>query len=106
MKTPLSTRLLTHADNMQSEGWYTTANVLAEAAEVLAIAEEEMTTNQYLAAIHKLGMTPSGQQTAETLGLSLRQCQRIASGESAVPGPAAKLLRLMVRLNLKPEDVA
>ena len=31
----LSERALIHADNMQSEGWYTTANVLAECAEVL-----------------------------------------------------------------------
>lgn len=34
-KTPLRTRLLTHADSMQSEGWYTTANVLAEAADAV-----------------------------------------------------------------------
>jgi hypothetical protein len=32
-KTPLDVRLMTHADSMQSEGWYTTANVLAEAAD-------------------------------------------------------------------------
>lgn len=101
----LSRRLLTHADNMQGEGWYTTANVLAEAAEVIEIAESEMTTNQYLAAIEKLGLTPSGQQTADTLGLSLRQCQRIASGHSAVPGPVGKLLSLMIRLKIAPDDV-
>lgn len=31
----LPTRCRTHADNMQSEGWYTTANVLAEAADLI-----------------------------------------------------------------------
>lgn len=34
-KTPLTVRLMTHADSMQSEGWYTTANVLAEASEAI-----------------------------------------------------------------------
>lgn len=29
---PITVRLRTHADNMQLEGWYTTANVLDEAA--------------------------------------------------------------------------
>ena len=97
----LSKRLLTHADNMQSEGWYTTANVLAEAAEVLD-TECDMTTAQYLAALKKLGLTPSGQQTAEALGLSLRQCQRIASGDSGVPGPVDKLLRFMLKHGTEP----
>lgn len=64
-----------------------------------------MTTSQYLTALSKLELTPSGKRTADTLGLSLRQCQRIAGGESAVPGPVAKLLRLMIRLNLTPHDV-
>lgn len=103
-RLPLPNRAMIHADNMQSEGWYTTANVLAECAEALD-AVGNMTTAQYLAALHKLGLTPSSQKTADTLGLSLRQCQRIASGDSAVPGPVEKLLRLMVRLKLKPEDV-
>lgn len=31
----LSERAMIHADNMQSEGWYTTANVLAASAEAL-----------------------------------------------------------------------
>jgi hypothetical protein len=35
----LPQRAMIHADNMQSEGWYTTANVLAECAEVLDAAE-------------------------------------------------------------------
>jgi hypothetical protein len=65
-----------------------------------------MTSKQYLAALHKLGLSPSGKATAEALGLSLRQCQRIAAGESAVPEPVAKLLRVMIRLELKPSDVA
>lgn len=65
-----------------------------------------MTNRQYLNALHKLDLTPASQATAETLGLSLRQCQRIAAGESKVPEPVAKLLRLMIRLELTPSDVA
>ena len=39
-----------------------------------------MTTEQYLAALKKLGLTPASKATAKALGLSLRQCQRIAAG--------------------------
>lgn len=53
-----------------------------------------MTTNQYLAALKKLGLSPSGRGTAEALGLSLRQCQRIAAGDSPVPDTLAKLLAM------------
>lgn len=52
-----------------------------------------MTTNQYLAALKKLGLTPSGKDTARALGLSLRQCQRIAAG-APIPDTLAKLLRM------------
>jgi hypothetical protein len=50
-----------------------------------------MTTKQYLAALKKLGLTPSGKATAAALGLSLRQCQRLAGG-AAIPEGTAKLL--------------
>lgn len=56
-----------------------------------------MTANQYLAALSKLGLSPSGKATAETLGLSLRQCQRIAAGDSDVPGPVEKLIALLLK---------
>lgn len=59
-----------------------------------------MTTRQYLAALKKLGLTPSGQATAVALGLSLRQCQRIAAGDP-VPDTLAKLLRMYLRHGLQ-----
>jgi hypothetical protein len=65
-----------------------------------------MTTAQYLASIKRLGLTPAGKATAAALGLSLRQCQRIASGVSAVPGPLAKLLRVALRLKLTADYLA
>lgn len=62
--------------------------------------EDTMTTKQYLAALKSLGLTPSGKATSEALGLSLRQCQRIAAGEAAVPGPLGKLLQAYLRHGL------
>lgn len=104
MKTPLSQRLVAHADNMQGEGWYTTANVLAEAAEALADWKPgNMTANQYRKALDALGLTQ--QSAADFLGVSLRTSQGYALAEYPVPETIAKLLRLMVRLNLKPDDV-
>lgn len=103
-KSPLSPRLMTHADNMQSEGWYTTANVLAEAAEALADwTPADMTANQYRKAIEALGL--SQHRAAEFLGVSPRTSQGYALDEYPVPEAIAKLLRLMIKLGLRPEDV-
>ena len=103
-RQPLSPRLETHAGNMQSEGWYTTANVLAEAAEALADWKPgNMTSNQYRKALEALGM--SQQAAADFLGVSLRTSQGYALDEYPVPEAIAKLLRLMVKLGLKPNDV-
>ena len=61
-----------------------------------------MTPNQYRAAIDSLGLTQAG--AAEFLGISLRSSWGYANGEP-IPEGYAKLLRLMVRLHLAPEDV-
>lgn len=63
-----------------------------------------MTPNQYRSAIDKLGL--SQVRAAAFLGVSPRTSQGYALGESPVPEPVAKLLRLMIRLGLKPDDVA
>lgn len=62
-----------------------------------------MTRLQYLAAIRKLGL--SQVRAGRVLGLSPRQSQRLASGDSPIPEPAARLLRLIIRLELNPEDI-
>lgn len=59
-----------------------------------------MTTRAYLAALAALGLTPSGQRTAQVLGLSLRQCQRIAAGDNEVPGTVVLLLEAYRRHGL------
>ena len=61
-----------------------------------------MTANQYRSVLDKLGLTQAG--AAEFLGVSIRTSHGYANGEP-IPDRYAKLLRLMVRLNLKPEDV-
>lgn len=64
-----------------------------------------MTRKQYLAALETLGLTPSGRRTADVLGLSLRQLQRIGAGESAVPSPIAKLLKLAIAGKVTLEEI-
>jgi len=63
-----------------------------------------MTTKQYLAALKKLGLKPSARETAEALGLSVRQCQRIAAERCSVPEPVAKLLGLYLEHGLSSSD--
>jgi len=59
-----------------------------------------MTITDYLKSLAKLDLTPASKQTAAALGLSLRQCQRIAAGDCAVPEPVAKLLACYIEHGL------
>jgi DNA-binding transcriptional regulator YiaG len=62
-----------------------------------------MTPSQYKSAIETLGL--SQERAGDWLGVGRRTSQGWAIGEYPVPEPVAKLLRLMVRLKLSPEDV-
>lgn len=62
-----------------------------------------MTPNQYKAAIRKLNL--SQESAGHWLGIAPRTSQGYAMGEYPVPEPTAKLLRLMLKLGLKPEDI-
>lgn len=62
-----------------------------------------MTAQQYRTAIAALGLSQA--RAAEFFGISPRSSQGYALGEYPVPEAIAKLLRLMVRLGLKPEDI-
>jgi hypothetical protein len=64
---------------------------------------QRVTPNQYKAAIKALGL--SQERAGDWLGIGRRTSQGYALGEYPVPEPAAKLLRLCVKLKLKPEDV-
>lgn len=61
-----------------------------------------MTANQYRAALEALGLTQGA--AAKFLGVSLKTAHNYANG-GAIPEATAKLLRLMVRLKLKPNEV-
>lgn len=54
-----------------------------------------MTTEQYLRALKKLGLTPHSKETAAALGLSLRRVQDYAAGQD-IPERVASMLRLMI----------
>jgi hypothetical protein len=62
-----------------------------------------MSKAQYRVALKKLGISHIG--AGKVFGLYHRHAQRFATGKSPVPEPLAKLIRLMIRLDLKPEDV-
>jgi hypothetical protein len=61
-----------------------------------------MTANQYRRALEELELSQA--RAAEWLSISTRTAHGYANG-APIPEPVAKLLRLMVRLKLKPEDV-
>lgn len=62
-----------------------------------------MTANQFRDAIKKLGL--SQRKAGDFLGVDERSSRRWACDEADVPESVAKLLRLMVRLKLSPDDV-
>jgi len=61
-----------------------------------------MTPSQYKAAIKALGL--SQERAGDWLGISPRTSQSYALGETHIPEPVAKLLRLTIKLKMKPED--
>jgi hypothetical protein len=64
---------------------------------------EIMTPKQYADAIERLGL--SQRAAGAFLGVDERQSRRWIAGDSAIPESVAKLLRLMIKLRLRPEDV-
>jgi hypothetical protein len=64
-------------------------------------SEGDMTANQYRAALKKIGI--SNYAAAPWLGISRRAAQGYALGETSVPQPIARLLRLVMQLNLSPD---
>lgn len=58
-----------------------------------------MTKQDYLKSLKKLGLTPASKETAKTLGLSLRQCQRLASGQNNISKTVSNLLIALIELS-------
>jgi hypothetical protein len=63
-----------------------------------------MTANQYRAALKRIGI--SNYAAAPWLGISRRAAQGYALGETAVPQPIARLLRLVVQLHISPDKAS
>jgi len=59
-----------------------------------------MNREQYLAALKRLDLPPAGKATIAALGVSKRQAIRYAQGDSAIPGPVARLLRMYLKHGL------
>lgn len=64
---------------------------------------KRMTPQQYQAAIDRLGL--SQRASAAFLGINERQVRKWLAGEARIPHATARLLRLMVKLEIAPEDV-
>jgi DNA-binding transcriptional regulator YiaG len=62
-----------------------------------------LTANQYRAALATLGLSQA--KAAAFLGVSLRSSSGWARGEYPVPIAIAKLLKLMVKREIAPEEV-
>jgi hypothetical protein len=60
-----------------------------------------MTTDEYRAALDKLGINQ--QAAGRTFGVGSRTARRWALGEARVPNPVAMLLQLMIKKRLKLE---
>jgi hypothetical protein len=64
---------------------------------------KKMSKQEYRRALKQLGLSIVG--AGPVFGIHRRHSQRIAAGETPVPKPVAKLVRLMVKLGVKPEEV-
>lgn len=65
---------------------------------------KRMSKKEYLEALDNLGLTVASKATVEALGLSIRQVQRLSSGDVKVPRPVEKLLRMYLRHGLDDEE--
>lgn len=61
-----------------------------------------MTAAQFNAAVARLGLSQG--EAAKLLGVSIRSAHGYANG-ATIPEPVARLLRLVIRLNIKLEQV-
>jgi DNA-binding transcriptional regulator YiaG len=71
--------------------------------DILRETGRRMTPKQYADAIDRLGLSQVA--AGRFLGINPRQSRRWIAGDARVSESAAKLLRLMIKLKLKPADV-
>lgn len=71
--------------------------------DLLLLTQGRVSCLDYRAALKRLGLTPASKRTAELLGISVRQAQRLANGSSPVTPTVEQLLRAYLAHGL-PED--
>jgi DNA-binding XRE family transcriptional regulator len=79
----LSERCAIHAEKMNDEGWYVTANILAAAAEILNESDSDMPPEAFTA--WRKSRYSSQAAAAKALGLSPRAIFAYEKGETPVP---------------------
>jgi len=62
------------------------------------MGESKMTTNEYLAALKRLGLTQTSKATQEGLGVTSRQLTRYSNGVTSVPPMLERLLTALIKL--------
>jgi DNA-binding transcriptional regulator YiaG len=62
-----------------------------------------MTPTQYATAIKALGLSQRG--AAKVFGVDERTSRKWIAGDSRVPEPVAKLLRVMIKHKIKPDEL-
>jgi hypothetical protein len=65
--------------------------------------KKPMSPSQFRAALKTLGLGVASQRTSKALGISIRQCQRLAVGEQPVPLPMERLLKMYLTHGLPDE---
>ena len=61
------------------------------------MTEKPMSARKFRATLDQLGLTVASQRTAALLGLSIRQCQRLAANDQPVPKPVELLLGMYLK---------
>jgi hypothetical protein len=69
----------------------------------LQAVDDTLSPEQFAYALSRLGLNHN--EAGEWLGLNSRQGRRYANGELEIPVAVSKLVTLMMRLGLKPEQV-
>lgn len=61
-----------------------------------------MTSEQYLRALKKLGLTVASNRIPGVLGFTIRQSIRYARGDNEIPAPIVKLLACLIAAQSRP----
>jgi hypothetical protein len=84
------------------ESVFTDEDLMAKKPKKKQVHADGMKAREFAAALDRLGL--SVYASGKVIGLSLRQSQRVAAGESPVPRPVAKLITLLLKKKITVEE--